>query len=345
MELAIFHCEARSAFHFGNRGVGIEETDDHAPSDTIFSALCNTLRMIEGVSALDALLASCRDRNPPFICSGGFPFVRAGEQIIRFYPAPRTRRYAPIDKKVREATWFSESLFLLWLNGGQWHDFEDVVEIEGHSAIVSFEEANQIKSQPTLYDAVEDRYHLWDRGEVTRVAVDRVSGAANVFQVGRLRFGLGGGLWCGFAGAEESGFGTARLHNLLAHLGEIGLGGERSAGHGQFTVTAPTSMAVPEPMSGHPLITLSNFHPRSDERDMLGGRAAYDLVRRQGWLSSPDGGGQRHKTVRMITAGSVLALGTHVTPFGDIVDVTPDGFVAHRVYRSGFGLALGTYGE
>src|SRR5437868_5806421 len=110
MNLIVFHLQARSAFHFGNRGVGIEETDDHAPSDTVFSALCNTLRLTEGVTALETLLHACIDeRNPPFVCSGGFPYVRAGETVIRFYPSPGTRRIAP-DKRVREASWFSETL-------------------------------------------------------------------------------------------------------------------------------------------------------------------------------------------------------------------------------------------
>src|SRR5205085_11119136 len=135
---------------------------------------------------------------------------RAGETVIRFYPSPGTRRIAP-DKRVREASWFSETLFMLWLNGGQWRDFENAVELDGHSALVSADEADLLRTVPALYDTTEGRFHLWNRSEVPRVAVDRVNGASNVFQVGRLRFAAGGGLWCAFDIPGESTFPVERL--------------------------------------------------------------------------------------------------------------------------------------
>jgi len=296
-------------------------------------------------------LKVCVAGRPPFIGSGGFPYIHVGDHLIRFYPAPETHRTAP-DKDFREAVWLSEPLFKAWLNGRTWVDMvaaferEEIVLLADQGALVTIEEATWLRSSKDLYDETDERYRLWTTGDVTRVAVDRMGGSANVYQVGRLYFARGGGLWCMFAGLDESGFGAQRLETLLSQLGEIGLGGERSSGHGQFDLLPAESVGdLPDPMPGHKLITLSHYHPRYDESSLLGGHASYRIIRRQGWVNSMDNSAQRHKTVRMITAGSVLnkPIGAPQAWYGDLVDVTPNNFNAHKVYRCGQALMLGTF--
>ncbi len=82
-------------------------------------------------------------------------------------------------------------------------------------------------------------------------------------------------------------------------------------------------------------MTLSLYHPTREEVD--GGRlgeAYYRLRVRRGWVGSAEGQGLRGKAVRMLAEGSVIYGGDA----GDLVDVTPEGFAAHRVYR--YGLAF-----
>src|SRR5437763_1017248 len=86
MNLAIFHLQARGAFHFGLRGVGIEESTDYAPSDTLFNALCTELRIIESREMLETMLTAFVNHQPPFLCSGGYPYVLIGDTPLRFYP-------------------------------------------------------------------------------------------------------------------------------------------------------------------------------------------------------------------------------------------------------------------
>ena len=56
MDLRAYHLQARSAFQFGLRGVGIEASAPYAPSDTVFSALCHALRQQFGVDTLEEFL-------------------------------------------------------------------------------------------------------------------------------------------------------------------------------------------------------------------------------------------------------------------------------------------------
>jgi len=58
--LVAYRLIPRSPFHFGERGIGLEETSILLHSDTLFSALCMTLRETD-VKSLDRFLASFHD--------------------------------------------------------------------------------------------------------------------------------------------------------------------------------------------------------------------------------------------------------------------------------------------
>ena len=45
--IKLFKLAPRTAFHFGQRGVGVEGTQVFCHADTLFSALCLTLRELE----------------------------------------------------------------------------------------------------------------------------------------------------------------------------------------------------------------------------------------------------------------------------------------------------------
>ena len=74
---------------------------------------------------------------------------------------------------------------------------------------------------------------------------------------------------------------------------------------------------------------------------MTGKHAAYDLLARRGWVTSPEGGHLRRQTVRMFAEGSVFP-GGGARP-GRLVNVTPEAFAGHRVYRYCYAFTAGAH--
>ena len=83
-------------------------------------------------------------------------------------------------------------------------------------------------------------------------------------------------------------------------------------------------------------ISLSLYHPGRDELTGLGD-GYYDLLTRSGYVFSPDNRSLRRKTVRMFDEGSVFPVPERR---GELADVTPDGFKAHKVWRFGLAFSL-----
>ncbi|MFN3763675.1 MAG: type III-A CRISPR-associated RAMP protein Csm4 [Anaerolineae bacterium] len=91
---------------------------------------------------------------------------------------------------------------------------------------------------------------------------------------------------------------------------------------------------------GERWLTLSPYHPRRDEvgpDGVVGDQAAYTLLIRRGWVTSPEGMSLQRPAVRMLGEGSVLHHpkdGTRAS-YGDLADVTPAALSKHRVWRYG----------
>lgn len=346
MNTTIFHLRARSPFHFGVRGVGIEETADHAESDTLFSALCQMIRLTEGSAELTAFLELCAS-NPPFLLSGAYPYVTVRDTIIRFYPAPLSLPSEPHDRKNKnlyKASWVSEKLFFAHAAGktraAQWT--KEAIYIPSLDAVVSQSEHGAL-----LKHFGDPELRLWTVSDVPRVTIDRITNASAVFQNGRLTFVDGGGLWSMFAWRNQSTWNAERVEALLIELGDSGLGGERSSGNGQFSVALTVSGPKLNPLrAGQRFVTLGLFRPTFAEKDVLANsQSVYNLVTRRGWISSPDNSSQRRKSVRMLTAGSVLtSSGQDI--YGSLVEVTPDAdpntgnLFPHSVFRWGYALPI-----
>lgn len=360
--MTLFRLLPRTGFHFGQRGVGIEATDLVCPADTLFAALCLTLRHLEGPAALEAFLQRFpgpgpADAHPPFRLTSAFPC--AGD--VLFFPKPlvppRLERPEAHARTLKGVKFVSKGIFTRWLRGEPLdeamgeenflHEGELWVTPEERERLAPFREA-------------DGAVRLWSRGPeriVPRVTVDRVTSGSVVYQAGVVRFrrvrGPAGearaGLWVAVewlqapSAAERE---QEHLTALLAVLGDSGLGGERSLGYGQFDLEGPLAfpdMGIPGP--GARWLTLSPYHPRREEveKGVLGEGGAYTLVARRGWIASPEGMTLRRPMVRMLGEGSVLchpADGPRPT-YGDLADVTPaamdpdKGGKGHKVWRYG----------
>lgn len=362
-ERVAYRLIARSPFHIGERGVGLEETSAVLHADTLFSALCLTLRELG--EDLDALMARFpRVRMPadsppeilpgagalPFRLSSAFPF--AGP--VHFFPRPMLRAIGLDDadpslgKALKKISFISQDIFEALVAGrsvadnllaaapseGGKRKIRSGLLVQGGQAWIS--PAEQARLAPYL-DVVTGDVRLWEQGAAPRVTVDRVTNRSQVYAAGRLSFAPGCGLFflVEYADAGLRG----RLERALRVLGDAGIGGERSSGHGQFDLEIVEHFPLDEPVSAasNAFTTLATYWPiEAEVKAGILKDASYGLVNRRGWLSSPEGMNLRRRSARMLTEGSV----TVAEPAGALADVkpldpAPAANVSHEVWRYG----------
>ncbi len=362
--MKIFRLIPRTAFHFGQRSVGVEGTQVFCHADTLFSALCLTLRELEpdGRAALDRFLERFPRQGhptglPPFRLTSAFPC--AGD--VLFFPRPLVRSNLGLvagqehGKTLKGVQFVSQGIFTAWLNGQVLDDYlEDGNFLHGGDLWVTPAEREALK---VFRDEETGRFRFWKVETVPRVTVDRVTNRSAVYQAGRVRYRrvkledgeLRAGLWV-LVDWPGGGPDEAQLNwlvNLFTVLGDSGIGGERSAGYGQFDLEGPADFAGFDVEGlGERWLTLAPYHPRPDEvgeGGVLGKDCSYTLLIRRGWVASPEGMSLRRPLVRMLGEGSVLhhpADGARES-YGDLADVTPavmdpeKGGTGHKVSRYG----------
>ncbi len=322
--------EPRGAFHLGERGVGYEETSEMVHADTLFGALCSAWSLLYGDEAVlkDLLPDGSPDWCPPLLLSSAFP--RAG--LVRFYPKPLL---PPPDGDIRrwkDVEWVSEVVFCTWLGGGPLP--RCLFTHGGEVALTESERDTLVGHLPGR----DPEMPFWKVVRVPRVTLDAASNASELWHFGRLHFApeCGLHLWVGLRRLED------RFWTALRVLGDVGLGGDRSAGHGLFTV-GHSPEEPPWPPSGQRFVTLSPVYPRKDEvAALLADGCAYRLVTRTGWIGAALTMPYRRRAVRLIAEGSVLT-GASDAMWGSLVDVTPDGVpdLPHRVYRWAYAFPVG----
>ena len=348
--------------HFGEAGIGTEETTERVRSDTLFSAWVSLYGRIFGTQDLEALLEEFKlipDR-PPFRVSSTFIYchtrsetnLKKGDraqshQTIYYLPRPlqNPKGYPGDDlafsKVYRKLNYLPLEIWQRWYQG---IGFTPKDAQEMTSAVSR-------KTDGALHKAgVFDYGSTFYQHQVPKVSIDRTTRATNFYHTGFVKFI--------HTENETSGlyflvhFPTINLkleNNLYAALellGEEGLGGERSSGAGRFTASRLDIKDTSEPAlkqwrevlqfnqgNHHALLSLFWEEPLRD-RTLLGATARYCLKERGGWVVGPQ---VRRKMVRMFAEGSVFP----VKPMGGLADVTPESFRSnHNIYRSGVSLSL-----
>jgi len=324
MATQAFRLDMKSPLHVGEMGVGLEETLEYVPSDTLFSALVTTWLEMGRHDLVDALPAWSQS-DPPLLLTSAFPCL--GETLL--YPCPlllmQPKNGGKVYKKVR---WVSRSLF------------------DQLAAQPTQENLDHLWAQHSLYasgavwaDTGEnlDADQTWGRTRVPKVTVDRVSNASALFHVGRVHFGEQAGLWFAADGDQKW---LDALDEALELLADSGIGGQRSRGNGRF---APKKLATPLPTpatqsgTGYQVL-LSRTAPTAAQMDALRRpSSSYQLVTVGGWASAPGDRPLIRQRVRMLAEGSIVAAGG----IGQLVDVNPARhLVAHPIYRYGYGFGV-----
>lgn len=356
--LTIYHLTFPRGLHIGAGGVeSLEESRESVPSDTLFAALLDTWRHL----GRDVKKILPETGAPAFKVTSAFPFAGG----VRFYPKPvdlrqlfteDTLKAESAGKRLKKIRFISEGLLLKAAQGAyldvflfpeeEYEDPKSGIALQGGAFWLL---ADEVKSLPQDWQLPQDKWWTLRRKPVfksqtaPRVTVDRVSSASNLFQSERVWFNEGCGLWFGAVGQ------TSSLSELLTVLGDSGLGGERTAGYGHFTLapTDPIQCDFPDPQSCAYL--LSRWHPSEGEIALLQDKdSAYKLEAVEGWLRTPENAAaQRRKRVWMVAEGSLI----DGNPSGDAAKVTPEyedkekpgtyiRNVPHEIYRPGFVVAL-----
>lgn len=295
--------------HYKEHGVGEESAASWLHSDTLYSALWSIWGRYHLGDGVQALLDGFQsDDTPPFRLTSAFPFI---EGDIYLLPKPRGIRLSEKpDKALKKAEWLPLPALLKLAKG-------DSLE---PADLVAKERLNQAIQH-------DRRPRVWFGQE----------GGANLFATGQTFFGPGAGLWFLLQAKPAR---LPQIEEALRHLGEDGLGGNRTTGWGAFTYALDpidaqfaTLLAGPAGANAHLLLSLA--HPAPGEEPSMG--ASFDTLRRGGW--APVGHGQevRRQIVRMITEGSLLTAPIR----GRVVEVTPEGWSgAHPLYRGGLAFTI-----
>ena len=344
MQIESVRLHPRAAFHLGERGIGLEETSLTIHSDTLFSALCAAWQTLYGEEALTHELLPSKGVagawQPPFLLSSAFPFVNR----VRLYPRPllleleSDRRFDFFD----EVEWVSEEIFSALLQGSRPRVDPEEELVHGGSVWLAPDEAELLRERFEVRSLSEERF--WAIAKVPRVTLDVKTNASEIWHFARVVFREG----CGYhflvlyrdEGVRE------RFHAALRLLGDLGIGGDRTSGHGLFTPEfSPGPEWAQSSLRASAFITLSLLYPKPDEvMTLLNEGSRYRLISRSGWIGGVHATPWRRRTVRMVVEGSHLG-GDPTQAWGDLVDVTPEDAPAlgllHRVYRWGFAFPVG----
>jgi len=336
--LASYRLHFLAPVHLGQLGMDEEEVFDFCPSDTLFAALVDTAADLYGPDGTRELLQAFIAGDPPWLISSAFPFVGA----VAFYPRPmlplaREEETTGQRKLLKRLRYLSEGAMRRLIEGKSlasaltkeesWLD---------NGALVLPEEAPLL---PRARDGA-----AWKSEERPHVTLDRCSQASALYHVGQTRFAPEAGLQFLVLSRDENQRDT--LEALLTHLGDRGLGGERSRGLGAFSWQHGPDVNWPDP--GGLCLTLSRYHPSGAELRqgvLTGEGVSYRLETVGGWMAARGGAAQRRRKITFLVEGSVFRAPDRL-PCGDVVDVAPTydnplGRPPHPVFRYGYALAIG----
>jgi len=340
-----------STFHFGEQGLGQEETRPFWSSDSLFAALVARLAALKGEQAVQDWLKPFLDGSPPFLLTSLFPF--AGE--VRFFPVPlaaqlpdgRSLPQGVKAKDLKKVQFVSENLYRQLLTGKSLLDVHPAhAEIHGGKIWLTGEEKQKLPPPPQKGEP----FRMWVIEKRPRVTVERATNASTLYHTGTVHFALGCGLWFGVQWLDPAAD-KALFAQLLSDLGEAGVGAERSAGYGKGKFEQKGTLELPDPEKMW--TSLSRYLPRREEMPAFSGeRAAWKVQTVAGWLDSPQKSGQRRRALNLIQEGATFSLPAGLQPpFGRVEDVRPRYKtggkypIQHPVYRSGLTVAVGYGGD
>ncbi len=377
----------KSGFHIDSYGnQSYSKSDNFIHSDTLSSALLSVwaLRYPENI---EQTLNS-----PPYLLSSAFPFYKN----IFFLPIPKGRNLVKENgfteeqkeesiqrKELKKVQFIPADLWVHLLSDSDYFLNFKKDKNENHFLYSIEEQYNfmseflipknlfQKKEKESVGDEQEvfnEKNHtIWSTEENIRVSINRQDNQSEdgqLFSFSRAYLKQSGGLYflaC-FTGENQQ----KEFEEILAILGDTGLGGDKNCGHGLFEVckeekspvsllynkqlelwTVQTSDKSEDHQKLSSLCSLSLFCPNESEQKQMSWmesedkskRANYELKNRGGWIHNTS---LRRKTLFMFMEGSQFIKPKDMNLKGKIFDVSPDiSQLDHKVFRDGRGFFIG----
>lgn len=331
----------RSPAHFGEVGIGMEQTSDRVRSDALFSAWVSIYARLFGKEEIEELLQQFPNKDkpqlvPPFRISSTFIYRQEKERTIYYLPRPLK---FPINYPDEDLEFFKTYKKLNYLPLEVWQRWYQKEGFIGGDAEELKAETKGKSNGHLLQAGTFDHKKAFKIDQIPKIAVDRITRATNFYHTGFVQFEWEknpAGLYFLLQLSPEGEKLADKLQAALHLLGEEGLGGERSSGAGRFQAEwlelPATWQEVVNFSAGTYNTLMSLFWDSPINPDFLN-QASYDIQERGGWIAENQ---LRRQMVRMFSEGSVFL----AAPQGKLVDVTPNGFKKHRIYRSGISLSL-----
>lgn len=331
----VVYLQPRGAFHLGERGIGLEETADIVHADTLHAALCTAWVLLYGEGALAN--EWLRPDDPPVLLSSAFPF--AGP--VRFYPRPMLpvplhREEKELSLPLKKVLFVSEGLLRRHLAGQPYPPCES---LHNGEVLLLPEEAEALRAAVKRTSLEDIRF--WHVVQVPRVALDVATNRSNIWFFGRVAFHQAAGFF--FRVRYRSPEVAERFRAAVRLLGDTGLGGDRTSGHGLFDPRFEPASPLGDPNADRFLTLAPLYPPREQVQRLLGEGCRYRWLTRAGWIGSLTPTPYRRRSVRMFAEGSVFT-GSAAELWGELVDVTPTETpepLPHPVYRYGFAFPVG----
>lgn len=321
MEYLKCKMKPKTSFHIGVKEGSLEKTMHYIHSDTIFSGICNTYRLLYGKDELENLLENFRSEKPSFLISSAFPYI---DDII-FFPMPKFVNFSDyvdderLIKKFKKIEFVSEEMIRSISQGKFVEDLNEENILQG-KILVTKGESEKIKD-----------IAIWKEKEVARVVIDRKTNASNIYYFGEVEYCDNCGLHFLIKLMDDEI--RSKVEAAIRLLGDEGIGGDRSYGKGLFEVEFD---GFEWNIEEGKFLNLSLYLPKENEIEMVR-KGWYEIVNRSGWVYSVDKRGERKRFVRMIKEGSTFSGNKEF--YGKLIDVSISE-EHHHIYRYGYGMPL-----
>lgn len=332
----------RNTAHFGETGIGIEQTSERVRSDTLFSAWMSAYARLFGKEAIETLLNQFLHSSIPFHLSSTFIYRCKNNNYTYYLPKPLAlpKDYPSDDlkfsKTYKKLNYLPLSVWQRWYQESGWS------EADTNELTDTTNKKNQ-EDKPLHLAGVFDYSNTFTIYTTPKVAIDRITSATNFYHTGLVQFECQlqthSGLYFLLYFPNPDSQLEQDLKAALNLLAEEGIGGERSSGAGRFIVEwsdlPPQWQKVIHFKKANAYSLVSLLWDDTPPKITLNSR--YDFLERGGWIGSAFSGKQlRRQMVRMFTEGSIFPTELQ----GKLADVTPHQFKTHKIYRSGISLSL-----
>ena len=177
-----------SPAHFGELGIGIEQTSERVRSDTLFSAWISAYARLFGKQSVEQLLLRFLNTSPPVTMSSTFVYRYHDNRDI--YYLPRPLKFPPnYPAGDGDLDFFKAYKKISYLPLAVWHKWYQIegFTIEDRQELI--DETNKKKSHGFLHkQGIFDYKEAFKICREPKIAVDRLTRATNFYHTGFVQF-------------------------------------------------------------------------------------------------------------------------------------------------------------